>query len=136
MKIKAVIVDEKPKDCVSCMFKAAGKQPICTATNKIDFTNMVKHCPLKTEAEYASQFPTLPSDAGWISVSDAKPDDKQYVIVDCEHGVTMAEYMKFPNGNELWYAVTAIGTYDDSEAAHHVTRWMPLPTAPEKGGQP
>jgi len=71
-----------------------------------------------------------PLAAGWISVNENKPNNKDIVLVNCEHGVTMAEYKKFDNGNEMWWAVLGIGTYDDSGDATQVTHWMPLPCPP------
>ncbi len=68
--------------------------------------------------------------AGWISVNENKPNNKDKVLVSCEHGVTMAEYTKFDNGNEMWWAVLCIGTYEDSGDAKQVTHWMPLPCPP------
>ena len=68
--------------------------------------------------------------AGWISVSEKKPNNKDKVLVSCEHGVTMAEYTKFDNGNEMWWAVLCIGTYEDSGDAKQVTHWQPLPCPP------
>jgi len=67
---------------------------------------------------------------GWISVREQKPNNKEIVLVSCEHGVTMAEYTKFDNGNEMWWAVLCIGTYEDSGDAEKVTHWMPLPKQP------
>lgn len=66
----------------------------------------------------------------WISVSEQKPNNKDKVIVNCEHGITMAEYTKFDNGNEMWWAVLSIGTYKDSGGANQVTHWLPLPSTP------
>ena len=71
--------------------------------------------------------------AGWISVNETKPNNKDKVLVNCEHGVTMAEYTKFDNGNEMWWAVLYIGTYEDSGDAKQVTHWMPLPCPPACG---
>jgi hypothetical protein len=67
---------------------------------------------------------------GWISVKENKPNNNDNVLVSCEHGVTMAEYTKLVNGNELWWAVLRIGTYEDSGDAKQVTHWMPLPYPP------
>lgn len=68
----------------------------------------------------------------WISVEEQKPNNNDYVLVFCEHGVTLAEYTTFNSGNELWWAVYAIGTYEDSREAKQVTHWMPLPKPPKK----
>lgn len=43
-----------------------------------------------------------------------QPNNRDKVLVSCEHGVTMAEYTKFNNGNEMWWVVLCIGTYEDS----------------------
>ena len=68
--------------------------------------------------------------ANWISVDEQKPNNKDKVLVSCEHGVTMAEYTKFDNNNEMWWAVLCIGTYEDSGHAKQVTHWMALPCPP------
>ena len=68
--------------------------------------------------------------AGWISVTEQKPKNKDKVLVSCEHGVTLAEYTKFDNGNEMWWAILRIGTYEDGGDAEKVTHWMPLPCPP------
>ena len=95
--------------------------------------------PIKTKATKMNKEQNItPSDAftklmvsdGWIDVNEKKPNDKDKVLVSCEHGVTMAEYTKFDNGNEMWWAVLCIGTYEDSGDAKHVTHWMPLPLPP------
>lgn len=72
------------------------------------------------------------SEAKWISIEDGLPEVHIPVIVSCEHGVTMATYTSFPNGNSLWWAVTSIGTYEDSTNADNVTHWMSLPTPPNQ----
>jgi len=66
----------------------------------------------------------------WISVKDELPNGEEFVLVSCEHGVTMAEYTTFKNGNDMWFAVTRIGSYEDSQNAEKVTHWMPLPKPP------
>lgn len=33
----------------------------------------------------------------------------------------------FENENELWWAITNIGTYQDAKTAYNVTHWMSLP---------
>ena len=68
----------------------------------------------------------------WVSIKseDDLPKDDGIYLIDCEHGVTMAEFSRYGNGNTSWWAVTAIGTYEDSEGAKKVTAWMPLPTQP------
>jgi hypothetical protein len=66
----------------------------------------------------------------WISVKERKPKNKENILISCEYGVTMAEYTTFENGNELWWAVTHIGCYDDGAEANKVTHWMPLPEKP------
>lgn len=63
----------------------------------------------------------------WISVEDRLPENKSKVLVSCEHGVTMAEFTSFTNGNVMWWAATEIGTYEDSQDAKKVTHWMLLP---------
>jgi len=73
-----------------------------------------------------------PKDASpWISVKKQKPQHKDKVLVICEHGVTMAQYTEFDNGNELWWAIVYIGTYEDSKKAEKVTHWMPLDKLPK-----
>ncbi|CAB4219588.1 Domain of unknown function DUF551 [uncultured Caudovirales phage] len=72
------------------------------------------------------------SEAKWISIEDGLPEVHIPVIVSCEHGVTMATYTSFPNGNSLWWAVTSIGTYEDSTNADNITHWMSLPTPPNQ----
>ena len=69
----------------------------------------------------------------WVSIKseDDLPNDDGIYLIDCEHGVTMAEFSRYGNGNTSWWAVTAIGTYEDSEGAKKVTAWMPLPTHPQ-----
>ena len=69
----------------------------------------------------------------WIEIKceDDLPNDDGIYLIDCEHGVTMAEFSRYGNGNTSWWAVTAIGTYEDSEGAKKVTAWMPLPTHPQ-----
>jgi hypothetical protein len=69
---------------------------------------------------------------GWISVDDRLPEDKDKVLINCEHGVTLAEYTKFTNGNSMWWAIVAIGTYEDGANAKNVTHWQPLPPPPAK----
>ena len=68
----------------------------------------------------------------WIKTSEQKPNNHDKVLVSCEHGVTIAEYAKFNNGNELWWAVLRMGTYEDNGEAEQVTHWMPLPEPPCK----
>jgi hypothetical protein len=65
----------------------------------------------------------------WINIEDKSPNNRDTVLVSCEHGVTMAEYT-FINGNTSWWAVVCIGTYEDSMQAKKVTHWMPLPEKP------
>ncbi len=66
----------------------------------------------------------------WISVTERLPEDNQKVMVSCEHGVTMAEFREFDNGNVLWLAVVNIGTYEDSSWAKSVTHRKPIEQAP------
>ena len=68
--------------------------------------------------------------AGWISVRRQKPNNNDKVLVSCEYGVTLAEYTKFDNGNEMWWAIVHFGTYEDGGDAKKVTHWMPLPSPP------
>ena len=81
-------------------------------------------------AEKITQMSTTPT---WIEIKceDDLPKDDGIYLIDCEHGVTMAEFSRYGNGNTSWWAVTAIGTYEDSEGAKKVTAWMPLPTHPQ-----
>jgi hypothetical protein len=66
----------------------------------------------------------------WISVLEKKPKNKAIVLVNCEHGITIGEYTKFDNGNEMWWVILRIGTYEDAGGANEVTHWMELPTPP------
>lgn len=68
----------------------------------------------------------------WVRVEERLPENKSFVLINCEYGITLAEFTKFENGNTMWWAITAIGTYQDALEAENVTHWMPLPTPPTK----
>lgn len=67
----------------------------------------------------------------WISVKDQTPKNRQRVIINYEHGVTIADYMVFSNGNSTWWAITELGTCNDRTNAEYVTHWMHLPEPPK-----
>ena len=64
--------------------------------------------------------PTITS-SGWVSVKDRLPEEKQRVIVRCEHVGTSVGWI-------LWGRwMTDIGPH-----AGDVTHWMPLPKPPKE----
>ena len=64
--------------------------------------------------------PTLTPQNEWISVEERLPEEKQRVIVRCEHVGTSVGWI-------LWGRwMTDIGPH-----AGDVTHWMPLPAAPD-----
>ena len=82
------------------------------------------------EAETLTKHENGNEAAGWISVNELKPNNKDIVLISCEYGVTIAEYTQFDNGSEMWWAVSCIGTCEDTERAVQVTHWMSLPCPP------
>lgn len=71
-------------------------------------------------------------ESNWISVKDRFPENGKMVIVNCEYGVTFAEFMSFQHGNTLYYTNIGIGNCEDSNSVKNVTHWMPLPEPPKE----
>ena len=65
--------------------------------------------------------PTLTPPNEWVSVEDRLPEEKQRVIVRCEHVGTSVGWILWGN----W--MTDIGP-----GAGKVTHWMPLPKSPKE----
>lgn len=69
----------------------------------------------------------------WISVEDRLPSDREYVIVNCEYGVTGAKFVYYEEYNhKSWYINISVTPEETYRQAYKVTHWMPLPTPPNK----
>ena len=69
----------------------------------------------------ALNMPTLTPPNEWVSVEERLPEEKQRVIVRCEHVGTSVGWILWGN----W--MTDIGP-----GAGKVTHWMPLPKSPKE----
>lgn len=67
------------------------------------------------------RMPTLTQPNEWVSVEERLPEEKQRVIVRCEHVGTSVGWILWGN----WMA-------DIGPDAGKVTHWMPLPKSPKE----
>ena len=97
------------------------KREIRKNKEKIVISCKQKYVPLSLIYEILNKAPTLTPPNEWVSVEERLPEEKQRVIVRCEHVGTSVGWILWGN----W--MTDIGP-----GAGKVTHWRPLPAPPDK----